>query len=89
MSERLLGGTAFVQENTFRELLRVDRGETPRAGLAAGKTAQATAKLLISHHERDFGGAGGRGARGRREREEADSRIPRRGVGWGHKPELV
>ena len=51
----------------FHELLEADRGETLRAGLAAGKTAKATAKQLISPHERGFGGGWGRiGARGRR-----------------------
>lgn len=54
-----LRGNCLCPGKYFRELLGVDRGETLRAGLAAGKTTKATAKLLISHHEREFGGGCG------------------------------
>lgn len=61
-----LRGNCLCPGKDFHELLGVDRGEIPGAGLAAGKTTKARAKLLLCHHEREFWGVGGeKGSQGR------------------------
>lgn len=59
-----LRGNCLCLGKYFHELLGVDRGETPRAGLAAGETTKEGAKCSVGILKGNLGVAGRRGTRG-------------------------